>query len=138
MAMKLLMFHSKEFWYKTYSKTLENVEKAEKEESVPEGIVAFIQCEAEDEAREDAVVNEASGNIRWLAGKVGTKNVLLHSFAHLSNSKSSSQFAQESIKKLSDKLAEKGFSVSSTPFGYFYEFKIHVSGESLAKVFKSI
>jgi hypothetical protein len=42
------------------------------------------------------------------------------------------------INTLKAKLAEKGFEVNTTPFGYFLEFKIHVGGQSLAKVWKSI
>ena len=30
-----------------------------------------------------------------------------------------------------------GYTVMTTPFGYFNEFSIHVAGDSLAKVFKA-
>jgi len=49
--MKLLMFHVNEFWYKTFSKTLDNVEKVEKEEKIGKSLVVFIQAEKEDEER---------------------------------------------------------------------------------------
>lgn len=39
--MKLLMFHTEEFWYKTYSKTLADVPVDEREDKVGEGIVVF-------------------------------------------------------------------------------------------------
>jgi len=39
---------------------------------------------------------------------------------------------------IKDKLTAKGLETSMTPFGYFYEFKIHVKGKSLAKVWKSL
>ena len=51
--MKILMFHVGEFWYKTYSKTLEDVVTQEKEEKTNEGIVVFIHVEKEDEDREN-------------------------------------------------------------------------------------
>ncbi len=135
--MKLLMFHVGEFWYKTYSKTLANVKTQDKEEKTSEGIVVFIHVEKEDEGREIKLKGKAVDNIRWLLKKTNTNNVVLHSFAHLSESKSSAEFAQEFIETLKGSLEERSILTHVTPYGYFLEFKIHVLGESLAKVFKS-
>jgi hypothetical protein len=60
----------------------------------------------------------------------------LHSFAHLSNSKSDIEFAQKTLEGIQSSLKGKGYEVITTPFGYFLEFWIHVMGESLAKVWK--
>ena len=38
--------------------------------------------------------------------------------------------------EVSQRLINAGFNVMVTPFGYFNEFKMHVAGDSLAKVFK--
>lgn len=135
--MKLLMFHVSEFWYKTYSKTLENVDIREKEEKINEGIVVFIHIEKEDEEREDKLRGKAVDNIRWLLRKTNTNTAVLHSFAHLSESKSSPEFAQKLIESLKISLEESRTITHVTPYGYFLEFKVHVLGESLAKVFKS-
>lgn len=135
--MKLLMFHVSEFWYKTYSKTLENVDNQEKEEKINEGIVVFIHIEKEDEERENKLREKAVDNIRWLLKKINTNTVVLHSFAHLSESKSSPEFAQKLIEGLKSSLEERHITTQVTPYGYFLEFKLHVLGESLAKVFKS-
>jgi len=135
--MKLLMFHVSEFWYKTYSKTLENVDTQEREEKINEGIVVFIHIEKEDEERENKLKEKAVDNIRWLLKKTNTNTVVLHSFAHLSESKSSPEFAQKLIDKLKGSLEERHFITHVTPYGYFLEFQLHVLGESLAKVFKS-
>ena len=135
--MKILMFHVGEFWYKTYSKTLESVDIQEKEEKTNEGIVVFIHAEKEDEDRENKVRGKAVDNIRWLLKKTNTNSVVLHSFAHLSESKSSPEFAQKLIEDLKSSLEEHQVITNVTPYGYFLEFKLHVLGESLAKVFKS-
>ena len=136
--MKLLMFHVNEFWFKTFSKTLDNVEKVEKEQKIGKSLVVFIQVEKEDEGRGDKVKKKALENIKWLAKKVNGQEIVLHSFAHLSDSKSSPEFAQEMIERIRKYLEEIGFKTETTPYGYFLEFKIHVLGESLAKVFKSL
>ena len=50
------MFYTKEWWYKTASKTIEDVPDAEKEESMRNAVVIFFHCEAEDEGKYDGVV----------------------------------------------------------------------------------
>ena len=75
-------------------------------------------------------------NVKWLSGKFLTKNVVLHSFNHLSGSKADPDFSKEVLDEVVERLTRTDFQVSVTPFGYFNEFKIHVAGDSLAKVFK--
>jgi len=136
--MKLLMFHAHEWWYKTASKTLEDVPDVEREESMENAVAVFFHVEAEDEIdeRRSGVLQKFVKNVKWLAGKFNTKNVVLHSFNHLSSSKSSPEFALGLVDDVEARLGQTGFTVMRTPFGYFNEFKIHVGGESLAKVFK--
>jgi hypothetical protein len=134
--MKLLMFYAKEWWYKTASKTLEVVPDEDKEESIKDAVVVFFHCEAEDEGKYDGVVQKFIKNIKWLAGKFSVKNVVLHSFNHLSSSKSSAEFAGRFLEEARLRLQKTGYEVMQTPFGYFNEFRMHVAGDSLAKVFK--
>jgi hypothetical protein len=136
--MKLLMFDVDEFWYKPFSKTIERAETFDGEGSVRGSLVIFINVEGEDEQRQDKVVKKAAEHICWLARKTDRNKVLLHSFAHLSDSKSSVDFAGSTIKAIEERLNAKGLDAGMTPFGYFLEFKIHVKGDSLAKVWKSI
>jgi hypothetical protein len=77
-------------------------------------------------------------NIKWLSGKFKTKNVVLHSFNHLSVSKAPAAFTAELIHNVKERLSNSGFAVIETPFGYLNEWKIHVAGDSLAKVFKEL
>jgi len=135
---KLLMFDTNDFWYKTYEKTVDHVSSIDTEASVQDSLVIFINVEKEDEAQRDRVVKKAVENISWLARKTDRERVVLHSFAHLSESKSSTTFAEAVFKSIMDALCAKGLETRMTPFGYFLEFTIHVRGESLAKVWKSI
>ena len=134
--MKLLMFYTREWWYKTASKTLENAPDIEIEESMHDAAAIFFHCEAQDEEKYDSVCEKFAKNVKWIAGKFGTKNVVLHSFNHLSSSKSSPDFAKRLLDDVIIRLERAGFTVMQTPFGYFHEFKMHVAGDSLAKVFK--
>lgn len=136
--MKLLMFDTENFWYKTFSKTVETAEICNREESASDSLIIFVNVEKEDEAQKDKVVKKAVNNISWLAKKTDRNKAVLHSFGHLSESKSGVEFAEEILKTIKEKLTAKGLETSMTPFGYLLEFKIHVKGESLAKVWKSL
>jgi len=134
--MKLLMFYTRDWWYKTASKTLETAPDIEIEETMHNAVAIFFHSEAEDEERYDSVCEKFVKNVKWLAGKFSTKNVVLHSFNHLSTSKSSPDLAKRLLDDVIIRLERAGFTVMQTPFGYFHEFKMHVAGDSLAKVFK--
>ncbi|MHA2315263.1 MAG: threonyl-tRNA synthetase editing domain-containing protein, partial [Candidatus Hermodarchaeia archaeon] len=88
-AMKLLMFNVREFWYKTYTKTFKEVKDADEEESFKDAIVVFANVEREDQEQASSTIRKAVKNILWLARKTGRSRIVLHSFAHLSDSKSS-------------------------------------------------
>jgi hypothetical protein len=134
--MKLLMFYTREWWYRTASKTLPDVPDSEQEESLSGAVVVFFHAEAEDEQKRGGVLKKFVKNTKWIAGKFGTRNVVLHSFNHLSNSKASAGFAGELLEEVRERLERTGYTVMSTPFGYFNEFRMHVEGDSLAKVYK--
>ncbi len=134
--MKLIMFYVHEWWYKTASKSLPDVPDAEKEESLKNAAVIFYHSEAEDEGKRENVVQKFVKNTKWIAGKFNTKNIVLHSFNHLSLSKSSPEFANAMLDEVVERLERTGYYIMATPFGYFNEFKMHVAGDSLAKVYK--
>ncbi|MDG6243267.1 MAG: threonyl-tRNA synthetase editing domain-containing protein [Methanolobus sp.] len=136
--MKLLLLDVEHFWFDTHCKTIETVEDVKIEERIENSAVVFIHAEAEDEERQNKVIKKVVGNIKWYLNKVNKDQIVLHSFAHLSSSKSSPEFAEEVILSIEEVLKNKGINVYSVPFGYLYQFSIHVKGESLAKVFIDI
>ena len=136
--MRLLMFQARRFWYRPFSKTLEQAEDASGEEEVPEAAVIFVHAEAEDEQRRSKVLSKALKNIKWLANKRDLKNIVLHSFTHLADSKASPEFAHGFLEEVAGRLQQTGYNVWLTPFGYVCEWELAVYGESLAKVFKEI
>ncbi len=136
--MKLLLFYAHHWWFKTASKSLPHVDDVDRESSLDNTVVVFFHAEREDEEKGKSLLDKLVKNIKWLAGKFETKNVVIHSFNHLSSSKASPEFSEEMIYSATAKLENAGYAVMCTPFGYFNEFKIHVGGESLAKVFKEL
>ena len=135
--MKLLLFQAKKFYWKSFSKTLDDVPEQEVTETVLETLVVFLHAEAKDESN-PKIETKAIKNIKWLANKRNLKNVVLHSFTHLSPSTASPEFAQELLNRLDERLTNTGYQVRQTPFGYFCEWDLAVYGDSLAKVFKEL
>ena len=136
--MKIIMFYAPSFWFKTYKKVLEDVSEKNIENRAENAVVIFYHSEAEDIERKSSVITKLIKNIKWLSGKFSTKNLVLHSFNHLSVSKAPPEFTNEFILDVRKRLEKAGFSVIETPFGYLNEWKIHVAGDSLAKVFKDL
>lgn len=132
------MFYAPSFWHRTFAKSLEEAPDLEESGQALEAVVVFYHAEAEDQGREAKVLNKMLKNIKWLAGKFDSKRVVLHSFGHLSVSKAPPELARELAGQCAQRLANAGYEVSATPFGYLNEWKMHVAGESLAKVFKDI
>lgn len=136
--MKLLSFYAPSFWFRTFEKALCQAPDQERDEEIREAVVAFYQAEEEDQGREAKVLSKLLKNIKWQAGKFGVKAVVLHSFNHLSASKAPPELAQGIAEEAKERLEQVGFAVTITPFGYLNEWKMHVAGPSLAKVFKEL
>jgi hypothetical protein len=125
------MFHVERFWYRPN-------ESDETRTEFGESVLVWIHSEEVDETNRTGVLRKMVKNIRWLAQKVECNSIILHSFAHLDDSKSNADFADAVIEETASRLRERGYIVNIVPFGQFHEFDLHVKGPSLAKVFKKI
>lgn len=137
--MKVLVMYIKEFSYQPAAKNLDMAEEVTEGAKFEEAILAFIQAEEKDEekevgSREKKLVN----HLKWTARKNNTKRVILHSFAHLSNSKASVQFTQTLFDLAEQRLQNAGFETAQTPFGYFLDLKIDAPGFSLARIWADL
>ncbi len=136
--MKILTFQARRFWWKSFSKTLEEVEEVHVEDEVRDAVVAFLHAEIGDDEDRARVVRKTLKHIKWLANKRELRNVVLHSFTHLGGENAPPEFARGVIEELVERLVATGYAVKTTPFGYFCEWELGVYGESLAKVWKQI
>jgi hypothetical protein len=133
----MLLFQAKTFYWKSFSKTLDEVSEQDVAETVEDVLVVFLHAEIEDETK-PKLETKLVKNIKWLANKRRLKNIVLHSFTHLSGSTASPEFAQDLLNRLDKRLSNTGYHVWQTPFGYFCEWDLSVYGDSLAKVFKEL
>ena len=138
--MRLLTFLAKRFWWRAYSKTLEEASVVDIEDGLEEAVVVFLHAEARDQTPEAdrRAFRHTLKHIKWLAGKRGMKRVVLHSFTHLGAENAEPAYASALLDRLQERLEGGGYEVKQTPFGYFCEWDLSVHGESLAKVWKEI
>ncbi len=136
--MKILLIYMKDFVTRPVTKTLADFPDTEEELSLQDVQTVFIHAEAEDMENPAPVEKKLLKNIKWAAGKNGTKKVVLHSFAHLSDSKADPHFTKEMFDRVEERLKNAGYEVWQTPFGYFLDLEVKAPGYSLARIFKSI
>ena len=135
--MKLLMIFAKKFEYGPTIKVLNTFNDEVNGDSVENTLVAFIHAELADEENEDKVVTKLVKNLKWASKKNGVMNVVLHSFAHLSESKASPDFTKRVFDRAEAKMKNASYEVKQTPFGYFLDLHMNAPGYSMARVFKS-
>jgi predicted deacetylase len=137
--MKVLTMFVDEFSYVPAQKNLESAELIVKGKTFSNAILAFIQVEQTDEendikSREKKLVN----HLKWVARKNECNSVILHSFAHLSDSKASAEFTKALFDEAEKRLLNAEFLVAQTPFGYFLDLNIKAPGFSLARIWASL
>ena len=132
------MFLVKQFTFRPFEQTLPATGAGGGEVQVSEAAVVFVHCEPQDEADPAGLETKFIKNVKWIAGKRGFKNIVLHSFTHLAEASASPQFAEAFLQNAATRLRNTGYQVTLTPFGWVCEWDVSVYGESLAKVFKSL
>lgn len=133
------MIYSDKFSYTPKIKNLEEYETVNEGSSFNDCLVAFIHAEEKDENEDfNSFEKKMVKNIKWAAGKNNTKRVILHSFAHLSDSKASPEFTKKLFDKAEERLKNADYEVYQTPFGYFLDLDMKAPGFSLARIFKSL
>jgi hypothetical protein len=135
--MKLLMMYTRSFSYLPQVKNLEAFETINEGATFANALLAFIHAEEEDEADMKKVETKLLKNLKWAAKKNETNKVILHSFAHLSESKASAEFTKELFDKVESRMKNADYETFQTPFGYFLDISLDAPGFSLARIFKS-
>lgn len=136
--MKLLMFLSPSFSWRPHQRALDAEVASDSQETVEDCAVIFVHAESHDPEKGGKLLTKFLKNVKWIAKKRPTMNVVLHSFTHLSESKASAEFANTFLAQAADRLEAAGFRVRTTPFGYSCAWNLSVDGEPVAKVFKTI
>ena len=134
--MKLLMIYCTRFGYNPTIRTLEEFPEVKQGEEFENVLVAFIHAEAQDEENAKGVETKLLKNIKWAAKKNDSKRVILHSFAHLAETKADPYFTKDIFDKAEARLKNADYECWQTPFGYFLDLDVQAPGVSQARIFK--
>ncbi len=134
--MKVLLIYCNRFAYTPTEKSMESAETVTEGKTFQNTQVAFIQVEAEDAENEKSIKKNLRNTLKWIERKNQPEHLLLHSFAHLSNSKAEPSYTKDFLNYIEEWLKERDYSVSQTPFGYFLNLQVEAPGFSLARVYK--
>ncbi|GAB4283621.1 MAG: hypothetical protein Kow0068_08490 [Marinilabiliales bacterium] len=135
--MKLLILYCHHFGYNAAKKSLDNYIIEKKQDNIKESIVAFIQLEEDDEEILKKQETKLVKNLKWAAGKNNTKKIVLHSFAHLSESKANPDITKTFLDNCETRLKSADYEAYQTPYGYFLDLNINAPGHPFARIFKS-
>ena len=136
--MKLLMIYCTRFAYMPKVKTLEEFPDYSEGKEFKNVLVAFIHAEAKDEENLKNVETKMVKNLKWAAKKNNVTAVILHSFAHLAETKASPDKTKELFDKVEARMKNANYSCEQTPFGYFLDIDVQAPGVSQARIFKDI
>ncbi len=135
--MKVLFWYCEKFAWNPTMKTLEDANEA-----IPEThdnvVVAFIHVEPEDSAQGSSAETKLVKNAKWLARKWEVKNIILHSFSHLSDQKAEPEEAKRILDRAQERLEKAGYHAVQTPYGYFNDLEIKAPGHPLARIYKQL
>jgi hypothetical protein len=137
LLMKLLMIYCRRFVYEPTVKTLEDFPDIKDGQAFENALVAFIHAESDDESDIKGVETKLVKNLKWAAKKNETKQVVLHSFAHLAETKASPSFTCALFDKVEARMKNADYLCSQTAFGYFMNLDVNAPGVSRARIFKS-
>ncbi len=105
---------------------------------VGEALVLLTSVEKGDEVAPDRVADLAAEEVGKLTANLKVATIVLHSFAHLFAELSAPEVAVEVLKKLEERLRQRGLDPIRTPFGYFNTLEIKAKGHPLSRVARVI
>ena len=139
--MRLLLVHADRFEYEAREKAVKEPEplnESHKKGALENGLVVFSTVEKNDEQEPEQIATNAASSIEEVLGWLKTKKVMVYPYAHLSTSLASREPAISILKALEEKLAQKGYEVSRSPFGWYKSFTITAKGHPLSELSRTI
>lgn len=130
------MIYCSRFSYTPQIKTLDEFPDANEAGVFEDCLVAFIHAEEHDQQNAKSVETKLVKNLKWAAKKNNTVKVVLHSFAHLAETKAGPQFTKEIFDLAEARMKNANYECAQTPFGYFLDIDVQAPGVSQARIFK--
>lgn len=135
------MLHADYFKYEAVEKTRvsEEVDENERWGGVNEPVLVVFACSEKIDERDPTLVAKRTVELVIdIAKQVKVRNIVLHSFAHLSDSLSSPDVAKRVINEMDQMLKSSGYCSSKTPFGWRDSFELRTKSHPVSKVSRKI
>ncbi|TMI57351.1 threonine--tRNA ligase [Candidatus Bathyarchaeota archaeon] len=139
--MRLLLVHADRFEYEAREKAVkepEPLDESHKRGALENGLVVFSTVEKNDEQEPEQIATNAASSIEEVLRWLKTKKVMVYPYAHLSTNLASREPAISILKALEEKLTQKGYEVSRSPFGWYKSFTITAKGHPLSELSRTI
>src|SRR5881397_1354614 len=140
-TMRLLLIHADRFEYEAREKAVrepEPLDESHKKGALENGLVVFSTVEKNDEQDPEQIATNAASSVEEVLGWLKTRKVMVYPYAHLSTSLASREPAISILKALEEKLSQKGYEVSRSPFGWYKSFTITAKGHPLSELSRTI
>ncbi|MEN6341204.1 MAG: threonine--tRNA ligase [Methanospirillum sp.] len=137
--MRLLLIHSDSMEYEAREKTRIAEECSLLVDGMQEALTVFTAVEEADATGVEDVVQQAISEIVETADRVGTKNILLYPYAHLSNNLAAPDTAIRVLTLIEQGLNDlEVYTVKRAPFGWYKSFALRCKGHPLSELSKTI
>jgi threonyl-tRNA synthetase len=141
--MRILLIHADRFSFRVTGETAvampSELEKAGSEGEVSESLVVFVAAEKGDDANVESVVSQVIEEVSSLADQVGTDQIVVYPYAHLSSALSSPRVAVRLLDEICRELQSLDrYKMLRAPFGYYKSFDISCKGHPLSELAKTI
>ncbi len=139
--MRLLLIHADRFEYEAREKAVkepEPLDESHKRGALENGLVVFSTVEKNDEQDPEQIATNAASSVEEVLGWLKTKKVMVYPYAHLSTSLASREPAISILKALEEKLVQRGYEVTRSPFGWYKSFTITAKGHPLSELSRTI
>lgn len=137
--MRLLLIHSDHIEYEARKKTKVAEEDAILKDALDEALAVFCAVESIDEENIEDAIQQAADEIVNTARQLGTTNVMIYPYAHLSSDLASPETAVDVLRGLAEAIAESDeFVVKRAPFGWYKAFSLSCKGHPLSELSRTI
>jgi threonyl-tRNA synthetase len=137
--MRLLLIHSDHIEYETRKKTKVAEEVVVPKDALDEALAVFCAVESVDEENIEDAVRQAVDEISATARQLGTTNIMIYPYAHLSADLASPDAAVTALRGIEEALnARDEFVVKRAPFGWYKAFSLSCKGHPLSELSRTI
>ncbi len=138
--MILLFIHADSISFEVTKPTRfgEELEAAPQTGQMKDALVVFAAVEDSDENSKDGVARRSIEETVRVCNQLGTRNVVVYPFAHLTSNLAKPQTALWALRRMEELLKEKGYQTLRAPFGWYKRLELKTKGHPLSELSRRV